>query len=125
MSEDGILGLDFLRDQNFVIDVVSRKLVVWQDEYTIHFEGLFGCFRIVASEKVSIPTMSEMIMRGKLCVAKYQMRKFSEWIVEPIFGKSENKGPFTSRSVVKTSESGQWGWWMWKPNVCAIDAVKT
>jgi hypothetical protein len=67
---DGIIGLDFLKDNDCIIDIVSKRLVVGNKSFNVHFEGQLGCYRVVASETVSIPPMSEMIIPGVVCVPK-------------------------------------------------------
>jgi hypothetical protein len=54
---DGIIGLDFLKDNDCIIDIVSKRLVVGKKSFNVHFEGPLGCYRVVASETVSIPPM--------------------------------------------------------------------
>jgi hypothetical protein len=41
---DGIIGLDFLRDNDCIIDIVSKRLVVGKKSFNVHFEGPLGCY---------------------------------------------------------------------------------
>ena len=101
---DGIIGLDFLRDNDCIIDIVSKRLVVGKKSFNVHFEGPLGCYRVVASETVSIPPMSEMIIPGVVCVPKGGKVKSFEGIIEPIEEKLETDFPLTARAVVNTSD---------------------
>jgi hypothetical protein len=51
---DGIIGLDFLKNNDCIIDIVSKRLVVGKKSFNVHFEGQLGCYRVVASETVSM-----------------------------------------------------------------------
>jgi predicted aspartyl protease len=101
---DGIIGLDFLKDNDCIIDIVSKRLVVGKKSFNVHFEGPLGCYRVVASETVSIPPMSEMIIPGVVCVPKGGKVKSFEGIIEPIEEKLETDFPLTARAVVNTSD---------------------
>jgi hypothetical protein len=78
--------------------------VVGKKSFNVHFEGPLGCYRVVASETVSIPPMSEMIIPGIVCVPKGGKVKSFEGIIEPIEEKLETDFPLTARAVVNTSD---------------------
>lgn len=104
VKADGILGLDFLRAHECVIDVVAEKLIIGDSEINLIFHGTFGCFRVVSSETISIPPASEVIVRGKVCVTgKGRLCDF-EGVVEPTEKNSKNDGPLIARTLVKSSE---------------------
>ncbi|CAG2231004.1 unnamed protein product [Mytilus edulis] len=98
---DGILGLDFLKDNDCVIDVVAKKLIVSGKDYPVQFEGKLGCYRIVASETISIPPESEMVISCVVCVPKGQTMKHFEGIVEPLENKLEQNGPLVARTLIQ------------------------
>ncbi|XP_069110204.1 uncharacterized protein [Argopecten irradians] len=57
---DGILGLDFQRAHDAVIDVNKGILGIGTNNTPLVFQGPFGCFKITALETVSIPARSEL-----------------------------------------------------------------
>ncbi|CAC5396943.1 unnamed protein product [Mytilus coruscus] len=67
IKAEGILGLDFLKANKCVLDVVSEKLFLGESEIQLIFEGPLGCYRVVSSETVSIPPSSEVVINGKVC----------------------------------------------------------
>ncbi|CAC5388523.1 unnamed protein product [Mytilus coruscus] len=103
---DGILELDFLKDNDCVIDVVAKKLIVSGIDYPVQFEGKIGCYRIVASETISMPPVSEMVISCVVCVPKGQTMKHFEGIVEPLENKLEQDGPLVARTLVNTDDQG-------------------
>lgn len=71
----------------------------------MHFEGPLGCYRVVASETVSLPAMTEIIIPGEVCSPKGEDVKSYEGIIEPIEERSEANSLLTARAVVKTSDT--------------------
>ena len=65
-----ILGLDFLKSHNCQIDVAANSLVIQGKKCKLTCSGSVGCYRIVVSNKVEIPAMSEMIIEGKFWAVK-------------------------------------------------------
>ena len=61
-----ILGLDFLKNHECQIDVVQNVLSIHGKSCELMCNGKIGCYRILVSEKVNIPAMTEMIIEGKL-----------------------------------------------------------
>lgn len=59
------------------------NVIVSGKDYPVQFEGKLGCYRIVASETISIPPESEMVISCVVCVPKGQTMKHFEGIVEP------------------------------------------
>jgi hypothetical protein len=49
ISVDGILGLDFLHGNRCVVDVGRKILRCNQNEVPLVFDGMLGCYRMVAS----------------------------------------------------------------------------
>lgn len=78
--------------------------MVGKKSFNVHFEGPLGCYRVVGSETVSIPPMSEMIISGAVCVPKEGKVKSFEGVIEPIKEKLETDSPLTARAVVNTSD---------------------
>ena len=93
-----ILGLDFLKRHNCQIDVAANSLVIQGKKCKLTCSGSIGCYRIVVSNKVEIPAMSEMIIEGK--VLGSQNVKNNLCIVEPKEGTCENREMLIARSLV-------------------------
>lgn len=58
---DGILGLDFLRDQMCNLDMSSMTLRVRNKLFNLHLEGKIGCCRVTLADNVCIPPGSEIV----------------------------------------------------------------
>ena len=65
LSVDGVFGMDFLKRHEGVIDVTKECLTLRGMEIPLVFQGPVGCYRIVASETVTIPPRSELVFEGK------------------------------------------------------------
>ncbi|MCG8076675.1 MAG: retroviral-like aspartic protease family protein, partial [Candidatus Thiodiazotropha taylori] len=63
---DLILGLDFFRDHNCLIDVSTNTLTIQGKPCKLDCSGSIGCYRIAVQEKIEIPAMSEMVIEGKV-----------------------------------------------------------
>ncbi|XP_053390200.1 uncharacterized protein LOC128553112 [Mercenaria mercenaria] len=98
---DAILGLDFMKARNIVVDIVSNEISVNGTIIKLNCSGPIGCYRVVVAEKVEIPARSEVIIQGKS--------------IDPIIDKglyvtepnenfvSNNKG-FIARALVEAKE---------------------
>lgn len=61
ISADGILGLDFLKQNKCLVDVASAKMYVEGTEHELQLKGHLGCFNVSLKETVCPPPSSEMI----------------------------------------------------------------
>lgn len=61
ISVDGILGLDFLKQNKCLVDVVLVKMYVEGIEYELQIKGYLGCFRVSLKEIICIFFRSEMV----------------------------------------------------------------
>ncbi|VDI78822.1 Hypothetical predicted protein, partial [Mytilus galloprovincialis] len=60
LNVDGILGIDFLRSHNCVINITKGSIWVNGRENRLHFEGPIGCYRVdVATTYIKLPPTSE------------------------------------------------------------------
>lgn len=66
IDSDVILGLDFLIKEKGHIDVETNSLVLQGKKYQMKCHGKFGCYRIVVTEKISVPARSEVIVSGEV-----------------------------------------------------------
>ena len=57
--------MDLLKHHAGVVDIRRECLVLKDTEVPLVFQGPLGCYRIVASETVTIPPKSEMLFQGK------------------------------------------------------------
>lgn len=53
INVDGILGLDFQRRQNCIIDISKSCLLMNNRKVDLVFEGYIGCYRVAVAETVS------------------------------------------------------------------------
>ncbi|CAC5403371.1 unnamed protein product [Mytilus coruscus] len=64
LQVDGILGLDFMKRHNCLIDVKNGLFCIGDFKVDLCFQGSIGCYRVVASEAVVIPPRSEIVING-------------------------------------------------------------
>ncbi|VDI55364.1 Hypothetical predicted protein [Mytilus galloprovincialis] len=72
LQVDGILGLDFMKRHNCLIDVKNGHFCIGDFKVDLCFQGSIGCYRVVASEAVVIPPRSEIVINGTVCLAEGQ-----------------------------------------------------
>ncbi|VDI22073.1 Hypothetical predicted protein [Mytilus galloprovincialis] len=61
---DGILGIDFQRNQDCVINLTRGSIWVNGRETRLHFEGQIGCYRVSVAQTVQLPPRSEVMVPG-------------------------------------------------------------
>ncbi|MCG8046017.1 MAG: RNase H-like domain-containing protein, partial [Candidatus Thiodiazotropha endolucinida] len=97
IDSDVILGLDFLISEKGHIDMETNSLVLQNRKYPLKAHGKFGCYRIVLTEKVSVPARSEVIVPGK--VSEKGILKEDLCIIEPT-PKAFESGQCVAKSLV-------------------------
>ncbi|MCG7879813.1 MAG: RNase H-like domain-containing protein, partial [Candidatus Thiodiazotropha endolucinida] len=81
VESDVILGLDFLKQENGHIDIETNNLIIKEKKCPLSCQGSLGCYRVVVSEKVTIPARSELILPGK--VSEKAILKENLCLIEP------------------------------------------
>jgi hypothetical protein len=66
MNGDGIIGLDFQRSQNCIIDISKSCILMNNRKVDLVFEGQIGCYRVATAETVSVPPRSEIVVEGRV-----------------------------------------------------------
>ena len=100
LSNDGIVGLDFMDENECTIDVKKKKICIKGKRYNLVKEGSFGCYRIVALNTVTIPTNQEVVIKGKVCVPEGESISLVQGLVEPN-EKFVSAGTLVGRTLVK------------------------
>ncbi|CAC5402085.1 Transposon Ty3-I Gag-Pol polyprotein,Transposon Ty3-G Gag-Pol polyprotein [Mytilus coruscus] len=77
LQVDGILGLDFMKRHNCLIDVNNGLVCIGDFKVDLCFRGSIGCYRVVASEAVVIPPRSEIVINGTVCLAEENQNLFA------------------------------------------------
>ena len=62
LNVDGILGIDFQRSQNCVINITKGSIWVNGRENRLHFEGQIGCYRVDVATTIKLPLTSEVMV---------------------------------------------------------------
>ena len=96
-----ILGLDFLKNHECQIDAVQNVLSIHGKSCELTCNGKIGCYLISVSEKVNIPSMTEMIIEGKL--EDGQMLGHELCIIEPKDQSFGNNEMLVARGLVYSS----------------------
>jgi predicted aspartyl protease len=77
ITVEGILGVNFLKKGNGIIDLNSNTLILNNKEYRISWEGSIGCYRVIAAtcSDICSPPRSELVTEAKIAeqntLAKY------------------------------------------------------
>ena len=81
IDNDAILGLDFLKANDCQIDITSNTLKIKGRKCQLNLAGKLGCYRVTLSEKLELPSRTEMIIEGKVDLPP--IRKHDLGIIEP------------------------------------------
>ena len=96
IEEDGLLGIDFLFAQNFVLCIRGLKLN--GQEVTTEVEGIsLDYVRVSVREGAVIPPNSQLLVSAKLNVTSL---KHTTALFEPITGKEVNESLVIGKSLV-------------------------
>ena len=66
MDIDAIIGLDFMLTHNVVVDIVGMVMHIREKACPLFKVGKTGCYRVIVSERVPVPSRTEVILEGKL-----------------------------------------------------------
>ena len=101
----GILGLDFLEDNNVNFDVASGILNILGSHVTLHRESLHDSLVVYLREDVIIPPSTELCISGVLDRSDGNVDNLNgSWIVEAYDSMLENTGLIFGRSVVDVTK---------------------
>ena len=81
IENDLIVGLDFLKKMDCKIDVAKGTLTIQGQTIQLDCLGYVGCSRIIASEMVQLPPLSERIISGTMVESSLNKDKLC--IIEP------------------------------------------
>lgn len=99
MDIDAIIGLDFMLTHNVVIDVVSMTMHVNGKKCDLMQMGKIGCYRVIVTDRVAVPSRSEIILEGKL--VNWENNDDSIGIVESSERFLESNRGIVARTLVK------------------------
>ena len=99
---DGILGLDFLKKNNCTVDMSKNIITVKGRKCKMNVEGKIGCYRISVSETINIPSMSEVIIEGKVNVSPLQNSRLG--IIEPTEKSLMTGKGMVAKALVETRD---------------------
>ena len=105
INVDAILGLDCLQNNKGVINLHDKTLVLGGETHSLKFEGRIGCFRIITSITLSIPSQTEMITTGKVVVPDNEEMETGFGLVEPSCLYLNSDRGILGRTLVKNSSS--------------------
>ena len=98
---DAILGLDVMKANNCSIDLTTNKLSIKGKTCKLSVVGKMGCYRITVSQKVEIPSMSEMIIDGDVSIPGHC--HVSTGLLEPVRKNYSTERPMVARTLVEGS----------------------
>uniref|UniRef100_A0A8W8J306 Peptidase A2 domain-containing protein n=1 Tax=Magallana gigas TaxID=29159 RepID=A0A8W8J306_MAGGI len=99
----GILGLDFLKMGNGIINLGTNTLRLNDEECAVSCEGAMGCYRITAADDVHIPPRSELVIKGK--ISGENKCGTIDYIVAPEEKFLERGRALVGRTLVKGGEN--------------------
>ena len=66
MDVDAILGLDFMLIHNVTVDIVGMVMHIKGKACPLTKVGKLGCYRFIVTERMPVPSRSEVIVEGQL-----------------------------------------------------------
>ena len=66
MADDIIMGLDFMQQNQVIVDISRNKLNVECSKCEINHKGQVGCYRITVADKVELQLRTETVITGKV-----------------------------------------------------------
>ncbi|MEW8545264.1 MAG: retropepsin-like aspartic protease, partial [Candidatus Thiodiazotropha sp.] len=103
MDVDAIIGLDFMFAHRAIVDLQRMVMDIKGQACPLIKIGKLGCYRVVVSERVPVPSRSEVILEGKLVDWKEEAPEIG--MLEAAEGfLSTNRGA-VARTLVKAGES--------------------
>ena len=100
---DGILGMQFLEDENCIIDINRGRLMLGNIEVFMHRHETSECCRIRLAESQTIPPYSEHVIIGQIDQKRWHETS-SIGSVDPVASFVKNTGLFVSRAIVDTTK---------------------
>ncbi|CAG2215708.1 unnamed protein product [Mytilus edulis] len=104
ISIDGILGLDFMKENNCKIDLQQETLQCKSNTYPMAFSGKIGCYRISAAEDISIPPGTEAFARGRINDYDTLTSKLQIGIIEPSEKFVKRDNALLAKTLVEARE---------------------
>jgi predicted aspartyl protease len=68
ITVDGILGLDFMNENQTVLNISEKMLTINGESHHLKLESKLGCYRMVSAESFVVPPRSEMVAFCDVCV---------------------------------------------------------
>ncbi|PJE78522.1 hypothetical protein CI610_02538 [invertebrate metagenome] len=101
ISTDGLLGLDFMKSKNGVVDLKKGCLTIDEEEVDMRYEGSLGCYRVCCSEKIIVPAHSEVLVPGKVCKPVEKEIRTDSLLVEGLAKFMQSDRALIARSLVR------------------------
>ena len=84
INVDGVLGLDFMKSNDCVIDVNGETMSLGDVRIPLTTQGPIGCFRVSTSQICTIPPRSEIVVKGRACLGDTEKLPKGTGIIEPV-----------------------------------------
>ena len=99
IADDGILGTDFLRQHQIIIDFGRKQVICDGENIAARIRcGQDRCSRIIVAENTTIPANSRTVIPTKAVKPLSE----GEWMVEPLSHTPGNQPILTARTLVQT-----------------------
>lgn len=102
MDIDTILGLDFMLKHNVVVDVVGMVMHIKGNSCPLIKVGRIGCYRVIVTERVPVPSRSEVILEGQLM--DWDSKDVGIGIIESSEGFLNSNRGVVARTLVKAGD---------------------
>ncbi|MCG8048186.1 MAG: reverse transcriptase family protein, partial [Candidatus Thiodiazotropha endolucinida] len=66
MDVDAILGLDFMLAHSVTVNVEGMVICIKGKKCPMTKSGKIGCYRVIAAERIEVPSRTEMLLEGEL-----------------------------------------------------------
>lgn len=102
LTIDGIIGLDFMKKNNCLINIGEGTMYCNKQEVPLQFTGKLGCYRVAVTEDINIPAGSEIISKGQLVDFQTKDNGVAIGMIEPCEKFIEKEKALVAHTLVKS-----------------------
>ena len=102
IDSDAIFGLDIMQSHGCQLNLMNNTLEIKGQTCQLKTVGRMGCYRVSVSEKVEIPSRSEVVIEGKVAATGPLQHKTG--ILEPAKQHVSSDRPMVARVLVQGDE---------------------
>ena len=101
---DGVIGLDFMKTNDCIIDVQKDILSILGTQHQILSEGISGSYKVSIVNRISIPPRTEVVTQGKICATGDGKLPARAAIIEPVEKFLRSDIGVVAKTLVRSQE---------------------